>query len=161
MRETGSRRSALGTRRAHAGRNPFSASRACNPKSRSPPGLTPFPSLACAELLAEAGCERFKFLAATRRQVYGDLHFHDLRHEGASRLHEAGWPLHHVQEVLALASLEQTSTYLNVARGGLRASMAKSDEARSRCNSVVNDAAIEHPTPYNDGGENAHKSTIN
>ena len=89
-----------------------------------------------------------------------DLHFHDL-HEGESRLHEAGWPLHHVQEMLGHASLEHTSTYLNVARGGLRGSMAKSDEARSRCNSVVHDAAIEHPTPYNDGGENAHKSTIN
>ncbi len=25
-----------------------------------------------------------------------DLHFHDLRHEGASRLLEAGWPLHHI-----------------------------------------------------------------
>jgi integrase len=39
-----------------------------------------------------------------------DLHFHDLRHEGASRLLEAGWPLHHVQEMLGHASLEQTST---------------------------------------------------
>ena len=26
-----------------------------------------------------------------------DLHFHDLRHEGASRLLETGWPLHHVR----------------------------------------------------------------
>jgi hypothetical protein len=25
-----------------------------------------------------------------------DLHFHDLRHEGGSRLLECGWPLHHV-----------------------------------------------------------------
>jgi len=27
-----------------------------------------------------------------------DLHLHDLRHEGASRRLEAGWPLHHIQD---------------------------------------------------------------
>jgi len=47
-----------------------------------------------------------------------DLHFHDLRHEGASRLLEAGWPLHHVQEMLGHSSLEQTSTYLKCSAVG-------------------------------------------
>jgi integrase len=60
-----------------------------------------------------------------------DLHFHDLRHEGGSRLLEAGWPLHHVQEMLGHASIEQTSTYLNVQQGGLRESMRKLDDIRS------------------------------
>ncbi len=42
-----------------------------------------------------------------------DLHLHDLRHEGGSRLLERGWPAHHVQTMLGHASLLQTSTYLN------------------------------------------------
>ena len=49
-----------------------------------------------------------------------DLHFHDLRHEAGSRLLEAGWPLHHVQEMLGHADLKQTSTYLNVTQVGLQ-----------------------------------------
>jgi integrase len=63
-----------------------------------------------------------------------DLHFHDLRHEAASRLLEAGWPLHHVQEMLGHASIDQTTTYLNVKVGGLQESMRKLDDVRSRCN---------------------------
>jgi integrase len=54
-----------------------------------------------------------------------DLHFHDLRHEGGSRLLEAGWPLHHVQLMLGHANLSQTSTYLNVAKTGLQDSMKR------------------------------------
>ena len=64
--------------------------------------------------------------------VFGN--FHDLRHEGGSRLLKAGWPLHHVQEMLGHASIGQTSTYLNVAKGGLHESMRKTDEARAGCN---------------------------
>ena len=41
------------------------------------------------------------------------LHFHDLRHEGASRLKEAGWPLHHVQGYLGHKDAKTTSIYLN------------------------------------------------
>ena len=48
-----------------------------------------------------------------------DLHFHDLRHEGGSRLLDAGWPVHHVQGMLGHASLQQTSTYLNATLRGL------------------------------------------
>jgi integrase len=62
-----------------------------------------------------------------------DLRFHDLRHEGGSRLLEEGWPLHHVQEMLGHASIEQTSTYLNVQPGGLSESMRRSNDARIRC----------------------------
>jgi integrase len=90
-----------------------------------------------------------------------DLHFHDLRHEGASRLLEAGWPLHHVQEMLGHSSLEQTSTYLNVQRGGLRESMRQIDEARSRCNPVAITVETEHPLISNETEESGGKVTIN
>ena len=90
-----------------------------------------------------------------------NLRFHDLRHEGASRLLEAGWPLHHVQEMLGHASLEQTSTYLNVQRGGLRESMRRTDEARSRCNPVVIEPPIDHPTDHNSDEDQSRKPVIN
>ena len=72
-----------------------------------------------------------------------DLHFHDLRHEAGSRLLEAGWPLHHVQEMLGHANVSQTSTYLNATRVGLQESMRRFDDAR--CNPVANQSVTEHP----------------
>ena len=36
-----------------------------------------------------------------------NLHFHDLRHEGGSRLLEAGWLVHYVQHMLGHASLNR------------------------------------------------------
>jgi integrase len=55
-------------------------------------------------------------LSAESRAQYRacDLHFHDLRHEGASRWLEAGWPLTHVQRLLGHASVATTAIYLNV-----------------------------------------------
>ena len=88
-----------------------------------------------------------------------DLHFHDLRHEGASRLLEAGWPLHHVQEMLGHSSIDQTTTYLNVVAAGLRASMAKSDAAR--CNPVANQAETDFKPPCNETTTTAVKPTVN
>ena len=38
-----------------------------------------------------------------------DLHFRDLRHEGGSRLLEAGWPLHYVRDMLGHADISTTS----------------------------------------------------
>jgi integrase len=100
--------------------------------------------------------------AASRAELKAiDLHFHDLRHEGASRLLEAGWPLHHVHEMLGHISIEQTSTYLNVERVGLQASMRKSDELRNRCNPLQSEAVIEHPLPRNDDRENGGNVTVN
>lgn len=90
-----------------------------------------------------------------------DLHFHDLRHEGASRLLEAGWPIHHVQEMLGHSSLEQTSTYLNVTGVGLRDSMRRSDDARTRCTPVALSVTIEHPLDCNDQDTEDGKTTIN
>jgi integrase len=59
------------------------------------------------------------------------LHFHDLRHEAASRLGEAGWPLHHVQAMLGHADAKTTSIYLNVTFDGL------ADSARRFSTSAV------------------------
>ena len=100
--------------------------------------------------------------AASRAQLRTiNLHWHDLRHEAASRLLELGWPLHHVQQMLGHSSLDQTTTYLNVQAGGLLDSMRKTDDARSRCNSVVKTASIEHPLPYNGDMEASKQATVN
>lgn len=37
-----------------------------------------------------------------------DLHFHDLRHEAASRWLEGGVPIHHIQELLRHADVKTT-----------------------------------------------------
>jgi hypothetical protein len=83
--------------------------------------------------------KKSKALTATSRAALDsiDLHFHDLRHEAGSRLLEAGWPLHHVQEMLGHANVSQTSTYLNATRVGLQDSMRRFDESASRCNPVA------------------------
>jgi site-specific recombinase XerD len=54
-----------------------------------------------------------------------DLHFHDLRHEAGSRWIAAGWPLHHVKEMLGHASLATTDIYLNATRLGLHDAMKR------------------------------------
>jgi integrase len=90
-----------------------------------------------------------------------DLHFHDLRHEGASRLLEAGWPLHHVQEMLGHASIEQTSVYLNVQRGGLHESMRKFELLPSRCRSVADSPENDRLIAENSDEEMATKPRVN
>ena len=74
---------------------------------------------------------------------------------------ESGWPIHHVQEMLGHSSLEQTSTYLNVERVGLRASMRKSDDARTGCNPVAIEAGSDHPTDSKGDGETRNEATVN
>ncbi len=88
-----------------------------------------------------------------------DLHFHDLRHEGGSRLLEAGWPLHHVQHMLGHASASQTATYLNATRLGLIESMKRLDD--SRCNPVATEAPIEQQPFCNDVTTEAPKVLVN
>jgi Phage integrase family len=86
---------------------------------------------------------------------------HDLRHEAASRLHEKGWPLHHVKDMLSHATLDQTTTYLNVKIGGLKESMQKIDMVRSGCNPVVISSTIEQPLTHNGKDEKAEQVTVN
>ena len=81
--------------------------------------------------------------------------------KGCSRLLEAGWPLHHVQEMLGHSSLEHTSTYLNIQRGGLRESMRRVYEIRSRCNPVVIDGEVGLPFTHNARERDGGKVTVN
>jgi integrase len=88
-----------------------------------------------------------------------DLHFHDLRHEAGSRLLEAGWPLHHVQEMLGHADLKQTSTYLNVTQVGLQDSMRRF--GTQPLQAVANEAESEHPPTRNDQPTKSEQVTVN
>jgi integrase len=90
-----------------------------------------------------------------------DLHFHDLRHEAGSRLLEAGWPLHHVQEMLGHANVSQTSTYLNATRVGLQDSMRRFDDSASRCNSVASDAQTDPSPLRNDESADTENVVVN
>jgi integrase len=92
-------------------------------------------------------------LSPESKAAYGaiDLHFHDLRHEGGSRLLEGGWPVHHVQHMLGHASLQQTSTYLNATLHGLHESMRTLERTRPACN------VLAKPTPQ--GPRPASKQT--
>jgi hypothetical protein len=71
-----------------------------------------------------------KLTASSRAQLVAiDLDSHDLRNEAGSQLLEAGWPLHHVRDILGRADISTTSRYLNAERHGLRESMRRSDKA--------------------------------
>lgn len=90
-----------------------------------------------------------------------DLHFHDLRHEGGSRLLEGGWPVHHVQHMLGHASLQQTSTYLNTTLRGLHESMRTLEQSRPACNILASPAPQGlrpdcKQTPVRDGKSLSH-----
>ena len=60
-------------------------------------------------------------LTSQSREEYGriNLHFHDLRREGASRLLEGDVPEQYVQAVLGHADLSTTSKYLATTRKGM------------------------------------------
>ena len=94
---------------------------------------------------------------ACRKAKIDDLRFHDLRHEAGSRLHELGWPLHHVRDLLGHASLSTTNTYLNVSRAELIASMRRADEARKSGTNVAHEGVKRPPTssvePTDDKGK--------
>jgi hypothetical protein len=98
--------------------------------------------------LASASLERFRTI---------NLHFHELRHEAGSRLLEAGWPLHEVQQMPGHASLEQTSTYLNATLRGMHRSMRAFVRGGTAPHAPQPDAAAEQsgkPCKF-DAGEGA------
>jgi integrase len=116
-------------------------------------------------------------LPADVRALYHgfDLHFHDLRHEAGSRLLEAGWPLHHVKDMLGHADISTTDTYLNVAKMGLQESMKRFDKPVDAtgadapaggdnppgCKLVAKTERTEHRFSGNGGGETAGKHLVN
>jgi Phage integrase family len=79
-----------------------------------------------------------------------DLHWHDLRHEGASRLLAIGVDIRIIQLMLGHASLEQTQRYLNVTDEELRRGLAVSWQ-RTRGGDVratVSVARSDYSEPY-------------
>ena len=82
------------------------------------------------------------------RAIYGkiDLHFHDLRHEAASRWLEAGVPLHHVRALLGHSNIATTDTYLNAIGVELQKSIRHYDEARTICKEFASEPPSE-PRP--------------
>ena len=65
-----------------------------------------------------------------------DLHWHDLRHEGACRLLSDGVDVRHIQLMLGHATLAQTQRYLNVTDAELRKGMEVSWKQRRRLRSA-------------------------
>lgn len=93
--------------------------------------------------LTKSGQPRTHSMRRTRARLAEiDLHWHDLRHEAGSRWIEAGWPIHHVQQMLGHADLKLTS--LNATIQGIEASMRKMDEARGLLQEVANESAIDN-----------------
>ena len=76
-------------------------------------------------------------LRATYQKI--DLHFHDLRHEAASRWLEAGIPLHHVRALLGHSNIATTDTYLNAVSVELQKSIRHYDEVRTICKKFASD----------------------
>ena len=90
-----------------------------------------------------------------------NLHYHDLRHEGASQLLEAGWPPHHVQHMLGHANLSQTSTYVNGTQIGMHESMRKYDQSGSRCNPLQSTGETDPSRICNDDAPDGAKVVVN
>jgi integrase len=88
-----------------------------------------------------------------------DLTFHDLRHEGGSRLLEAGWALHNVSMMLGHSNIAQTSTYLNANKVGLRDAMRRLDA--SRCKPVASNTETEQPPLRNETPAGESQVTVN
>jgi hypothetical protein len=63
--------------------------------------------------------------------------------------------------MLGHATIDQTTTYLNVKVGGLQESMRKLDEVRPRFNSVVKASATEPPRVYSGEPKRGDKRLIN
>ena len=61
-----------------------------------------------------------------------DLHWHDLRHEGASRLLADGVDIRTIQLMLGHADIKQTQRYLNITDEELRKAMTGVWERRRR-----------------------------
>ena len=79
------------------------------------------------------------------------------RHEAGSRWIAAGWPIHHVQQMLGHVDLKQTGTYLNATAKGLEDSMRRFDEQRGLLQSVAKASAIEHRPDSNEEAETANE----
>ncbi len=76
-----------------------------------------------------------------------DLHWHDLRHEGASRLLADGVDIRIIQLMLGHASVQQTQRYLNVTDEELRKGLEVSWKRARALRIVQNGADAPHDCP--------------
>ena len=67
----------------------------------------------------------------SRQAAANDLHWHDLRHEGACRLLADGVDIRIIQLMLGHASVQQTQRYLNVTDEELRSGLEVSWKRRT------------------------------
>ncbi len=74
---------------------------------------------------------------------------------------EAGWPLHHVQEMLGHADVKTTSVYLNPTRQGLQESMRKFGKGEQALHDVAQSEKTEPPLLGNDTDNPPAKSLVN
>jgi site-specific recombinase XerD len=82
-----------------------------------------FCDLAVKTLEEPAIINRFKTESEYSRRVETDLHWHDLRHEGACRVLADGVDIRIIRLMLGHASVQQTQRYLNVTDEELRKGM--------------------------------------
>jgi integrase len=108
----------------------------------------------------KVGDPKKSWLRACRTAGITDLRFHDLRHEAASRMIEAGWPVHHVQQMLGHSDLKTTSLYVNLTLTGLLDSMRKFGTAPA-LHVVAQDDSSEPPPLCNDSDDTAAKPLTN
>ena len=94
--------------------------------------------------------------AAKLREI--DLHFHDLRHEGASRWLESGvWTLEEIRQALGHATIAQTATYLHCDGDSPKRAMQRYNEQRKQQAKTAAVAAAAAPKPSRD----VHKLSTN
>ena len=83
----------------------------------------------------------------------------DIRHEAGSRRLEAGWLLHHVQEMLGHASIFSNEHVFDATKVGLHESMQRCEDAR--CKPVAKEATIEHRNDSNADSTDAPNPLVN
>jgi hypothetical protein len=74
---------------------------------------------------------------------------------------EAGFPLHHVQQMLGHGNVQTTDTYLNVTKLGLKESMRRVDDLRRACKIVANGPPHEPAMICNKESDVAAKQLLN
>ncbi|MBP7777014.1 MAG: tyrosine-type recombinase/integrase [Acidobacteria bacterium] len=104
----------------------------------------------------------YKDLAAESQQQLQviDLHWHDLRHEYASRLFERGVPLAQVRDLLGHASIVTTERYDNQRLEALQAAVARLEDGKtfSACPDEVSRFFQDRPgEPHGEAADGAAK----
>lgn len=76
-----------------------------------------------------------------------DLHFHDLRHDFATRLRRGGVDLDALQELLGHASMAMTQRYAHIGRAELQAAVERVDNALPPAEPALSRKGRKHATP--------------